>query len=915
MYEGVPPERRDPFRLIPLHAALRDWPASEKLCWAALQRDPDDRRAWRWLADVLSWKGDYPRSLEWFEKLAKANPDDADVRFRIGEVRLWSGDAASALIAFHALLERSFELPQVWNGFLSAAGRVSSLTPSHMKMVARIRERATANDPAGDKLRANPVFLANLGRAVAKTGDEAEGGQFLSQAFALDPREPAIRRELAGVLAGAGHYSEARKLYASLTLDIEDRFGLIAICAAGMDFDEAKRECLEILKLEPANRRAKHLLADVTSWKGEHAEALVLFRNLIKEDPDDLDARIRLAEVTLWSKNPAEALKLFQSLPVKALERAQVRRGLVDAAAALDEKSRLQIDTRVLAAAANRALGESDALGSDVVHLARLGIVLVRIGEKGQAMRVLDRAVMLNAMDPATRIELGGAMQVAERFDDAIRQYEGLTLSTDSRFRRLEALSALKRFDLALAEAENLVRSRSDDLEAKRWLADIRSWKGDYAEAIRQFRELAKLLPADRDLPLRLAEVTLWSGDAASAVDLFQTLPDSALDDPKTRRAYIDAVAGLAPDAPTKPQAAKTLRSAELSLKAGDVLANEPTTLSRLAIGLVHSGEVDTAGRVLDRALALPAATPAIRLELGGALVAAGRFADALRMYDGLRFDKDNRFRKVELFAAQKQWSEALVECRAVLARDPEDLDAQRRLADLLSWKGDFAESIQLFAKLVQMRPADLGILVRLAEVTLWAKQPAKAFVLFDQLPEAAFERPEVRRGYIDAAAALAPDAGAKANHDRLLAVAKKSQNAGDKLGTDVVFLARLGLALHRVGEKEQAAKVLKRAADLPSTDPAVRLELGGILVTAGLHARALRVYKGLDLTGESRFRRLELLAAQKDWPASVLEAKRLLVRDAADKAAKRWLADVLLARSAMWLAIRCRVPLVPSNW
>ena len=72
---------------------------------------------------------------------------------------------------------------------------------------------------------------------------------------------------------------------------------------------------------------------------------------------------------------------------------------------------------------------------------------------------------------------------------------------------------------------------------------------------------------------------------------------------------------------------------------------------------------------------------------------------------------------------------------RALLERDPADFDAKRRLADLLSWKKEYAESIRLFEELKKAKPDDAVILLRLAEVTLWSKDVAKALLLFQGLP------------------------------------------------------------------------------------------------------------------------------------------------------------------------------------
>src|SRR5262249_61736027 len=67
--------------------------------------------------------------------------------------------------------------------------------------------------------------------------------------------------------------------------------------------------------------------------------------------------------------------------------------------------------------------------------------------------------------------------------------------------------------------------------------------------------------------------------------------------------------------------------------------------------------------------------------------------------------------------------------------------------------------------------------------------------------------------------------------HDRLLTATTK----------DAVLLARLAWVLQRVNEHERAAALLDRAAAMKPTDPAIRKQLFGALVTAG------RLTQGLD--------------------------------------------------------------------
>ncbi len=208
MYGRVPLAQQDPLRLVTLYAALEDWPMAEKLCWSALQQTPDNRELWRWLADVLSWKGDYERSLEWFAKLLRDKPDDADLLTRIAEVTLWSGNAAAALPKFDALLQRSFENPRLWAGYLAAAANAGQLDQDNLRLISRINDRFNESDATAEKLHSDSLFIAHLAHALARSGSTAQAESLFARALELPARDLTERKQLAGILAGAKKYKE-----------------------------------------------------------------------------------------------------------------------------------------------------------------------------------------------------------------------------------------------------------------------------------------------------------------------------------------------------------------------------------------------------------------------------------------------------------------------------------------------------------------------------------------------------------------------------------------------------------------------------------------------------------------------------------------------------------------------------------
>src|SRR5206468_271573 len=118
---------------------------------------------------------------------------------------------------------------------------------------------------------------------------------------------------------------------------------------------------------------------------------------------------------------------------------------------------------------------------------------------------------------------------------------------------------------------------------------------------------------------------------------------------------------------------------------------------------------------------------------------------------------------------------------------------------------------------------------LRLAQVALWSKNYDEALARFQALLDRKADGPEVVQGYVNAASSAEKlDSSQKHTaimlHDRLLTAPTK----------DAVLLARLAWVLQRVDESEKAAALLDRAVAMKPSDPVLRKQLFGALVTAG---------------------------------------------------------------------------------
>jgi cellulose synthase/poly-beta-1,6-N-acetylglucosamine synthase-like glycosyltransferase/predicted Zn-dependent protease len=870
LYEGLPLELEDRYRLAAIYAAVKDFAAAEVQCRAILQQRPDDRQALRQLADVLSWMHDYAESLTLFERLVKDSPGDKELQRRQAEVTLWSGTYDKALALYQCMLETNFELPELWAGYVDAAASAKQLSDAQARLAARIHDQEVVQQSKSFTLVLRLAWVLHRVKQTEKVG------RLIERARELLPEGPAERKELAGVLAAVGRNKEALALYEGLPLDVNDRRRLAALHAAEKNFLEAEEQCRCILRENPQDKAALRQLADVLSWKKDYSESLVLFEVLIADNPKDHELLRRRAEVTLWSGAYDKALTQFEKLLTTQFEQPALWPAFVDAASSAAELTDEQ--GRIAQRIAERV---SRAEAKDVALLTRLAWVLQRLKKPDLVGSLLNRAVALKPQDAAARRELAGVLAAAGRGKDALHLYDGLALDVDDHYRLAMLHAAEKDFEGAERQCRALLRERPEDKQALRLLASVLGWKKDYPEAIALVQRLADEDPQDAELPIRLAELLLWSGDYEKAAARYQELLENHFDRPELCRGFVDAAAGL-PQL-SEGQAGIVLRIRETVENAG---STDPAFLARLAWLVYRVREPAKAGALLDRAIALRPRDQGVRRELAGTLAAVGRARDALQMYEGVTLDLNDRYYLIGLHSTASR------KCRETLEDDPDDKEAQRQLTYLAGWKKTVDESLAQFEKLAREAPSDHALRVRFAEVTLWSGGYDRAVGLFQTLLDERFEQPELWRNLIDAAASA--EADPTPSLARLLGRIEQQSATRE---TKVEYLSRLAWLCVRLKEVPRAEKLLDRALALKPAEPAVRKELAGALAAAGRHAQARQMYDGLNLTLSDRFRLVEISIASRRFDDADGELQGILRVKPGNRKARLFQAAVLSGR------------------
>ena len=93
-------------------------------------------------------------------------------------------------------------------------------------------------------------------------------------------------------------------------------------------FDDARRQCDELLRQDPHNVAAEIAMAKVTSWDNDLPGALRLYDKILARDPKNYDARVGKAFTLMWLRRNDEARKLFETAAREAPDDADVATAL-----------------------------------------------------------------------------------------------------------------------------------------------------------------------------------------------------------------------------------------------------------------------------------------------------------------------------------------------------------------------------------------------------------------------------------------------------------------------------------------------------------------------------------------------------------------------------------------------------------
>jgi tetratricopeptide (TPR) repeat protein len=395
---------------------------------------------------------------------------------------------------------------------------------------------------------------------------------------------------------------------------------------------------------------------------------------------------------------------------------------------------------------------------------------------------------------------------------------------------------------LAIPLLEAADKQRPLDLEVQINLGNAFLMNGDLDKALDRYRIAAKLSPSMFEPHYNSGTIYLRQRSFTKAVTEFSIA--SRL---KPNDAYVQNNLGVAYDnLKFLPQAADAFK------RASDLIPTNVTFAHNAGLALSKLRRPE-ALHYLEEALG-DGTDPAIALALGDAYSRAGRKADALKYYEGLRVAEARNpvfWFNLGVMRAQNQDLEGAEQAyRRVLELNPTDLDSLNNLALLLYRKKQYEEAATLFEKLSGLNPSSIATKLNLAAAASKSGDMRKAIDAWKDIIRLEPKRVPVRLDLANGLWGLGDVEGARYHYLQILSIEKDNAEALNGVGlcylqtsklpqAEAAFRSsleanpkligaynNLAVTLQRMNHVADAIKVLEKALTIAPDDEEIKTNL-----------------------------------------------------------------------------------------
>jgi cellulose synthase/poly-beta-1,6-N-acetylglucosamine synthase-like glycosyltransferase/tetratricopeptide (TPR) repeat protein len=850
---------------VVMYMTNKNYDAAIRVAEETLRSDETDLEGQELYVDALCLKGDFDaaiKHLDVIRKKVEKNEDRRKIAIKQARTLIWSGSKipsnfAIASSRIQQLIEQEddFEKSEpLWDDFIAATAAANSIEPGQLKLVEKIAE-TYPNSAKND-----PLIYTRLAYVLLKNnGNKALAKPLLDQAIAINPREPEIRFEMAGVLAQAGRQPEAARIIESLppeTLTTERSLALAQIYSGNQDFQKALETVSKTLAKDGKNKQARYLQAELLSWNKQYPEAIRQFEQLAKDFPEDNKPMIRLAQMSLWSKNYEVALDRFERLLDKAPENQEVWQGFSQSISKVDRPIKPSEQRYADLIFERMAITPS----RDAVVLASVGWMASKLGETTRSDELIKKALEVRVTDPEKRREMSNIMFETRRYNESLTYLEGVEPNLIDRYRLIDLGVVLRNSDLLNSQAEIILKTDPADSRARGARAFSLGLQRRYMEALGIYESLLNEKPNDLDLFRQVSDALLGLENYSEAMRRYQVLLEKEIEKSELWLLFIDSCSS-APDfrAPNMPPESVVRMLNTIYDRMLAVEIKDPARYSRLAWSMYNLNEFTRANRAIDRAIAQNPTNPETRVEIAGVLSALNRNTESLAMFDGTEIGRlAPIYRKLyaDQLVANRQFARAEQELRSLMNLNPtpeQALEYRKLLATLKTRNQQFKEALTMWTELETKYPKDIDVQLNLATVSMLNKDYTNAISRFNSVLKSNPDRPEVWNGYLETIAALdvrnpehlsllrspAVRSSVHSLYERLMAAETSNLQRANSL-------ASLGSALAKLGDPVRCKQVFNRAVTMTPNAKNIWVRYGESLYALEDYDPAERIFAAL---------------------------------------------------------------------
>ncbi len=710
----------------------------------------------------------------------------------------------------------------------------------------------------------------------------------------IDPKSAGAILIVAQVADGKGAlrnaYAGYSKVLESNPGSVEARLGLARLYLLSGDLKQADEQIAAVLAVDAQNLRARTLAAASLARAGNQAQALVAAHGIAASGQAlPIDSALALSGLFFNANEIDTALGVLdQSI---AAHPQEVRLLQMAAEIAQSGKPDAAHVARADAyyAKATAAVPRNDASWTGWASL------YLHAGDNARAEAVLRKAIANDPDDSARRIAL---LRFATTFGDKAQAEKDLLAAidahpkaTDLRFAQAGFYTDQKRTD----EAAKVLQGIIDDAKAapagataRGQLAALWMSQGKMDAARTLLAELLKANPRDAtgvvlrgrlelaagDFPAAIADFRAAAKDRPGSLEVAELLARAhrlAGEPQLAREALADAVKFNDRDARGHLMLAGDMaQTGEYSSAQAEVdaaIKADPQNLSarqmkvELALASGDFALAETQAREIETAFP---ANPAGHLVHGRVLQRQKKIPAALAQFDAAAALAPNapepRIAAIGMLTGQKRFDEASARIDAIQKTNANSALARQMRGELALARGDLPGAQASFKQLVDLPDAPPSAYKNLAALMVARKDLPGALAVLDQ-GEKAWPQDDVlpgaraewlgRAGRTDEAIAVYEQILRRAPNDETVAnnlAYVLAQTRRDKPSLDRAlqlagrfaasaqpnFIDTLGLVQYRLGNYDQAATQLARAASLAPEDSGVRLHYGMALYRKG---------------------------------------------------------------------------------